>query len=269
MARIEQLTTYPIKSCAGVTVTAAALTPAGLDHDRSFLVIDPQGRFRTQRRLPGMALIRPAVSAGGHRLSLAAPGADPMELEVDLAAPRRRVELFGRDFRGIDQGDAVAAWLTGVLGAPSRLVRVPPKHDRVSDGRRPGTSGYADSCAVLVTSRSSLDGLNERIRAAGAEPVGMDRFRPNLVVDGWPQPHTEDRVDRAQVGTGEIGFAKLAVRCVMVTIDQTTAARRGPEPLRTLASYRRADGGVCFGAKFMVLRPGRVAVGDSITVVGG
>ena len=121
------------------------LTPAGLAHDRSFMVINEDGVFRSQRRVPRMALIRPKISAGGERLTLRAPGVDVTHTDVDLTAARRDVELFGQPYQGIDQGDAVAGWLSGVLGAPSRLVRVPPEHDRVTDGETPGTSGYADS----------------------------------------------------------------------------------------------------------------------------
>jgi uncharacterized protein len=263
-ATIAELICYPIKGCAGIRVPDSAMTPAGLAHDRTFMVVDTGGVFRTQRKDPRLATIRPSIDPDGGRLTLCAPETDPVAVAVDIDAARRDVWLFGNRYRGIDQGDAVAAWLTRVLGAPSRLVRVPPEHDRVTGGDTPGTSGYADSCPVLVLSRSSVDLLNTRLAGAGRRPVPADRFRPNIVVAGWAAPHTEDRVRHLAVGEVELGFATVAVRCAVITVDQVSGQRAGSDILRTLARYRRAPAGLTFGAKFAVIRPGRLAVGDKV-----
>ncbi|WP_330452910.1 MULTISPECIES: MOSC N-terminal beta barrel domain-containing protein [unclassified Streptomyces] len=274
MAGVTELICYPVKGCAGTPVSEAVLTPAGLAYDRAFMVISEDGVFRTQRRDPRLALIRPAISADGRRLVLGladdADGHGAVRIDVTTSAPRRDVDLFGTAFRGIDQGDDVAAWLSGVLGTPSRLVRVPPEHDRIADGLVPGPSGYADSSAVHLLSAASLDLLNRRMAERGAPPLPMDRFRPNIVVDGddWAAvPHAEDRARRITVAGTELGYAKLAVRCAVTLVAQEAGARRGPEPLRTLAGYRRAaSGGVVFGAKFSVITPGKLSVGDEVTV---
>lgn len=268
MAAVVELTYYPVKGCAGITVAEAEVGAAGLAHDRSFMVVGEDGVYRTQRRHPRLALITPEVEDSGGRLVLRAPGAGEVRVTVDVGGARRDVTLFGEPFRGIDQGDEVAAWLTAVLGEPSRLVRVPPEHHRVTDGRTPGTSGYADSCPLLVVSRASLDLLNLRLGEQGAPPLPMARFRPNIVIGGWDEPHTEDRVLHLTLGGAEFGYAKLAVRCAVTVVDQETGVRSGPEPLRTLARYRRSrdSGGIVFGAKFAVLRPGKVSVGDEAVV---
>lgn len=270
MARVVELSYYPVKGCAGVSAHDAVLTPAGLAHDRSFMVTSEEGVYRTQRRWPRLALIRPGVSADGERLTLRAPGHPyALDVDVDTSGPRRDVDLFGAPFTGIDQGDEAAAWLSEVLGAPSRLVRVPPEHDRVTDGRIPGTSGYADSSAVHVLSRSTLDLLNERLTERGGDALPMDRFRPNIVIGGWDDPHTEDRVRRITIADTELGYTKLAIRCAVTLVDQEAGTRAGPEPLRTLATYRRAvsgGGGVAFGTKYAVLRPGKLSVGDEVRV---
>jgi uncharacterized protein len=269
MPVIVELIRYPIKGCAGVPVREAVLAPAGLAHDRSFMVVAPDGTFRSQRRDPRLALVRPEV--GGGRLMLRAPGAEALDdevIEVDASGARREVSMFGRPYRGIDQGEAAAGWLSEVLGAPSRLVRVPPEHDRVTDGLTPGTAGYADSGAVHLTSRSSLGLLNERIAERGGEPLPMSRFRPNVVVAGWPEPHTEARARHITIGEAELAFAKYAVRCAVCLVDQESGTRAGPEPIRTLAAYRRGPegGGVTFGVKLSVLRPGKLSVGDEVLV---
>jgi uncharacterized protein YcbX len=92
----------------------------------------------------------------------------------------------------------------------------------------------------------------------------MSRFRPNIVVDGWPA-YEEDHAFLVRTGTVELGYAKPAIRCAVAMVDQLAGAKAGPEPLRTLATYRRAMGGVAFGAKYAVVRPGPVAVGDVLT----
>ncbi|MEV0241103.1 MOSC N-terminal beta barrel domain-containing protein [Streptomyces sp. NPDC050674] len=267
MARVVELSYYPVKGCAGTSAHEALLTPAGLAHDRSFMVVSDEGVYRTQRRDPLLAVIRPLITPDGEHLTLTAPGADCLRLEVDITGTRKPVDLFGTAYRGIDQGDEAAEWLSDVLGARSRLVRVPPGHDRVTDGLTPGTSGYADSCALHVLSRSTLALLDSKLTERGAGPLPADRFRPNLVVDGWDEPHTEDRAHRLRIGTAELGYAKLAIRCAVTLVDQSAGTRAGPEPLRTFAGYRRAtQGGVAFGTKYAVLRPGTVAVGDEVDV---
>jgi uncharacterized protein len=263
MATVAELFSYPVKGCAGVSLDEAVLTEAGLAHDRSFMVVDEDGMFRSQRRDPLLAVIQPAVSA--ERLTLRAPGVDDLRIEVDLDSPRRDVTLFGDRYQGIDQGRAAAQWLSSLLGAPSRLVRVPPEHARVTGGRTPGTSGYADSSPVHAISRASLRELHRRQPGA---PVPMARFRPNIVIDGWEEPHLEDRARRVTIGNVQLAYAKLAIRCAVTLVDQHSGVKAGPEPLRTLATYRHAaGGGVAFGTKFSVLRHGKLAVGDEVAVL--
>jgi uncharacterized protein len=267
MAKIATLHYYPIKGCAAVSVSEAELTPAGPRHDRNFMVVTEEGASRTQRGTPALAVIRPEIGFDGERLTLRAPGVEALDVDVDLDRERCDVLLFGAPFKAIDQGDVAADWLSEVLGEPSRLVRVPPEHKRVTTGQTPGTAAFADGQAVVVTSLSSLDLLNERIAERGGEPLPMDRFRPNLVVDGWAEPHTEDRVRSMTAGDAELGYAKLDIRCVVTTVDQRIGVKVGPEPLRTLARYRRdPNGGVAFGMKAAVVRTGKVAVGDEVIV---
>ncbi|MEU7428313.1 MOSC N-terminal beta barrel domain-containing protein [Streptomyces sp. NPDC040750] len=283
MAHVVELICYPVKGCRGTFTQETLLTPAGLAHDRSFMVVSEDGVYRTQRRHPRLALIQPTISQDGSRLTLGpahtASGHSTLHLHVTTSAPRRDVDLFGTTFEGIDQGDEAAAWLSDFLGTASRLVRVPPDHDRIAAGWIPGTSGYADSTAVHLLSRASLTLLNRRMATEyGAPPLPMDRFRPNIVVDSdkaqgaggddWADvPHTEDRARRIRINAAELGYAKLAVRCAVTLVDQEAGIRGGREPLRTLARYRRAtNGGVVFGAKYSVVRPGKLSVGDEVAV---
>ncbi|MBB5493144.1 MOSC domain-containing protein [Nocardiopsis metallicus] len=266
-ARVAALVVHPVKGCAGIPLRTAELTPAGITHDRSFMVVDDSGDFRSQRKDPRMARIVPELDADGTRLVLSTEGLAPVKVDVDPQGRRLDVAVHKQPLVGVDQGDEAAGWLTEVFGQASRLVRVPEDHRRETGGLTPGTAGFADGHAAVVGSLSSLDLLNERILASGGEAVPMDRFRPNVVVSGWPEAHTEDRVRRVRLGTAELGYAKVCIRCAVTTVDQASGVKRGPEPLRSLAGYRRADdGGVAFCSKFAVTVPGTVSVGDPLEV---
>jgi uncharacterized protein YcbX len=263
--QVAGLVSYPIKGCAGTPTDTAVVTPTGLRGDRAWMVVDGEGVFRSQRNEPRLAVVRPSVRDG--RLVVTAPEIEDLVLDVVPDGPQRPVRVHSWTGIGADQGDVAAEWFSEVLGEPSRLVGLPPGHHRVSGGETEGLVGFADAHALLVTSLASLDGLNERILAKGAEAVPMARFRPNVVIGGWPEPHTEDKVRRMTIGDVELGYAKECVRCAVPMVDQDTGRRAGPEPIRSLAQYRRhPDGGVTFGMKAVVLRPGAVSVGDAVAV---
>ncbi|MGW2176545.1 MOSC domain-containing protein [Streptomyces sp. NPDC001732] len=269
---VHRLAHYPVKGCAGTAVDSAQVLGTGLVHDRTFMVVDAaDGAFRSQRTHPAMAAVRVEVLDGGAGLSLAAEGVEPLRLDVAPDGPRREVSMFGRPLgAAVDQGDAVAEWFSDALGAKSRLVRVAPGFDRDGWGETPGKVNFADAHAVLVASTASLDGLNARITARGdATPVPMDRFRPNIVLTGDDEPHFEDRVRRMLLGTVELAHSVRATRCAVPMVDQATGHRAGPEPIRTLSTYRREPeygNKVSFGAKNAVVCEGVVSVGDTVEV---
>jgi len=267
---VDSLHYYPIKACGGVTVDRTEVLPTGLEHDRTFTVIGDDGVCRTQREHRVLAAVRVAVLDGGERLELRAPSLEPLELSVQFDGKRMPLTVFRHSGDGVDQGDDVAEWFSTLLGEPCRLARIPPDHQRVAGGETPGTTGFADGQAITVASLSSLDDLNDRILERGGEPVPVSRFRPNIVVAGWPEPYTEDRVRRMRIGGAQFGYAKRDIRCVVTLVDQDTGGRGGPEPIRTLATYRRDpdDGGVSFAMKANVVAGGSIAVRDAVGVQG-
>lgn len=263
VARVASLTVFPIKGCAGMAVERREVTTTGLAGDRQFMVVGPDGRFKTQRRHPLLATVRPVWH--GSSLTLSADGRPTCEIDVVDDGPRREVEIFSKAHPAVDQGDDAAAWLSDVLGVESRLVGVTPEHHRPTDGLVPGLSGWADSGSLLLVSRAAADDLSDRAAERTGEPIPLERFRANVVLIDCAA-HTEDALDRVLLGTARLAFSKQAVRCAVVTVDQQTGARVGPEPLETLATYRLTDKGVVFGAKYTVLAPGEVAVGDELRV---
>ncbi|MFI9624743.1 MOSC domain-containing protein [Streptomyces sp. NPDC052042] len=269
---VRELVYYPVKGCAGTPVDSARVLGTGLEHDRTFMVVDAaDGAFRSQRTHPAMAAIGVEVLDDGTALALSAEGIEPLRLDIDPGGPHREVSMFDRPLGvAADQGDEVAEWFSDALGATSRLVRVVPSFDRDGWGDTPGKVNFADAHAVLVASTASLDDLNARIDARGdAAPVPMDRFRANIVLTGDDEPHFEDRVRRMALGTVELAHSVRATRCAVPMVDQRTGRRSGPEPIRTLSTYRREPeykNKVSFGAKNAVVREGVVSVGDVVEV---
>jgi uncharacterized protein len=273
MLRLTALYLYPVKSCRGIAVDTAEVDARGFVGDRRFLVVDSASRFLTQRFLPRMALIETALTSGA--LSLSSP--DHGSVSVSLSGIRRpisRVSVWKDTVTADDCGDEAAAWLSGFLGLACRLVHTGVSYSRLLPAHKlpPSLStitspshevSFADAFPFLVISEESLADLNGRLHA----PLPMDRFRPNLVVAG-AAPYAEDEWKRFRVGSVVFHGATRCGRCVVTTTDQLTAAR-APEPLRTLATYRRDDAGaVVFGRNLIhETKAGRLSVGDAVELL--
>jgi uncharacterized protein YcbX len=263
LIRVAQLFVYPVKSCAGIEIESATVTATGFELDRRWMVVGDDGNFVSQREHPSLALVK--VREAGDRLVLTAP--DLPDLEVTLAnplGPTRRVQVWDDECPAVSEGTDAARWFSRHLGFPARLVRMADDDARPlgSSSAQPGDRvSFADGFPFLLISVASLDGLNRRLPI----PVGMDRFRPNIVVDGC-EAHAEDGWSRARIGEVAFRFAKPCARCVVTTIDQATC-ERGREPLRTLSTYRTEDGQVLFGQNLVHDGRGVVRVGDPVEVL--
>jgi uncharacterized protein YcbX len=273
MPRVSGLFIYPVKSCRGLAMPAAEIDDLGLVGDRRFLVVDETGKFLTQRTHARMARIATALDA--ERLTLSAEGAGTVSVAraPDAAAPLRSVTIWKHnDLQAEDCGAEVARWLSDFIGLRCGLVRVGPKFTRTvlkAAGRPGDVLNFADAAPLLVVGEASLRELNDRILENAGEPVPMDRFRPNVVVADCA-PFAEDEWPSVRIGDVVLRAAGPSIRCIMTTTDQQTG-ERGKEPLRTLATFRRAatdPSAVCFGANFInESKRGPVRVGDAIEII--
>lgn len=265
MIKVTGLFRYPIKSCAGISLDSAVLDHRGIEYDRRWMVVDATGTFRTQRELPRMALIHPIIAHDG--LTLTAEGMPDMAVRLTASGSRLTVGVWNDEVEAIDQGEGVAEWLTRFLAEPLRLVRFDEAQDRRVEPAyavRPGDQvGFADAYPLLIANEASLAELNTRL----AESLPMKRFRPNIVVSG-AEPYAEDRWGRLRVGEVVIAVVKPCARCAVTTVNPVTA-EKGREPLSTLASYRRAVGGVMFCENAIHLSNGVLRVGDEVTLEAG
>lgn len=256
---ISRLFVYPVKSCAGIAVQEALLTETGLDLDRAWMVVDADGVFLSQRTLPRMALIRPQLRTS--ELVLRAPGMLALHVAIDAVEGPATATIWNDTVPAWDMGPLAAQWFTDFLGQPCRLVRFDPDCRRLSS--MDWTQGvdapnqFADAFPLLVTSEASLAELNARLAAAGQDGVGMERFRPNVVLAGFGA-HDEDRVDMVRVDAGGHGVhlqpVKPCSRCPIPNIDPATA-QSSPAVADTLQTYRqdaRLGGAITFGMNAIV-----------------
>ncbi|MFE2225818.1 MOSC domain-containing protein [Streptomyces kronopolitis] len=262
---------YPVKSLAGSGPGEAAVEPWGLAGDRRWLLVDAEHRQLTQRQLPAMALARAQELPGG-ALRLTAPGRQPLTVEVPACGETFPVEVWKDRVEAVPAEGAAAEWFRAYLGVECRLV-----HLDAPDERRPidpeysepgDTVGFADGFPLLLTTSSSLDALNSLIAQgdhADEGPLPMNRFRPNVVVDGTA-PWAEDDWRRIRIGEVVFEVAKPSARCVVTTTDQHTA-ERGKEPLRTLARHRRFGDRLVFGQNLIPRGTGTIRIGDPFEIL--
>jgi uncharacterized protein YcbX len=261
---VSGLFIYPVKSCRGHSVTSAELDDHGIIGDRRFMIVAAaDGMFLTQRSHPRMALIETTLTKG--TLILSSPQRSEVTIPLDASFGQRRVTVWKSTVNADDCGEEAAEWLTGFLGLPLRLVRMGGTYQRPmlkAAAQAGDVVSFADSCPFLVISEASLADLNSRL----AQPLPMNRFRPNLVVAGC-EPYAEDDWARLRIGDLAFRTAGPCTRCAITTTDQLTAAR-GKEPLKTLATYRRDPddpGDVNFGINLIhESKRGTLRMGDTV-----
>ncbi len=180
--------------------------------------------------------------------------------------------MHGRPLEGVAAAPETSAWFGTVLGRDDlRLVHVSSPRPLNPAYSRPGeATAFADAYPVTLASAASLRRLRDWVAETSLErgeqpatPLAVERFRPNLVVDGDLEPFEEDGWRRVQVGAVELRVVKPVDRCVMTTIDPTTM-HRSHEPIRTLAKHRKWDGATWFAVQLVPESRGVVRVGDEV-----
>jgi len=258
-ARIARLFIYPVKSCGGIELQEAIVTDTGLEFDRAWAVVDEDGEFLSQREHPRMALIQPHMRHSD--MVLRAPGMLALHAGLHAVEEPMRARVWDDVVQAYDMGAVAAQWFSDFLGVRARLVRFDPEHRRLAEMKwtagREVITQFADGFPLLLASEASLAQLNERLAAAGRAPVGMERFRPNIVLAGL-DAHAEDGLARLVVpgaqGDIDIRPCKPCGRCQIPEVDPASGVP-GSGVLSALAGYRREPrigGAVAFGMNAFV-----------------
>ena len=273
--KVAGLFSYPVKGCRAISHAQADLLASGLRHDREWMVVDTRhspAQFLSQRECLLMATLSVAVSDEGGLL-LSSGDDDLFAVPPPSGNALLKVKVWNHETVALDAGEAAGLWFAVKLGmhpGQVRLVRFHRNMRRECNRLYASDSGahtfFADGFPLLVTSVASLADLNVRMTRNAASALPMNRFRPNLVIDGLPA-WDEDHVDTMVIGDVELKLAKPCVRCQVTTTDQSSGARISDEPLNTLATFRNNPdfGGVTFGWNAVVIKPGRISLSDRVT----
>lgn len=261
---VSALHVYPVKSCKGTELAEAYITKRGIEHDRSFLIVNEGGVAITQRDCPQLALVKPNI-IDGKSWRFEFPSKEPLTIIKTLHGAGTESQVWNDKCESVEQGADAAAWFSEITGVKSRLLCMRDEFVRGIDARYATAQGqqvgFADGFPFLLISESSLDDLNSKLEA----PVPMNRFRPNIVVSGC-HAFAEDSWSQIEIGNLLFDVVKPCARCVMTTIDQDDA-EMGKEPLRTLSLYRKTDNKVMFGQNLVHHSTGKIKVGDRVRIL--
>lgn len=264
MLTVSDLYIYPVKSLSGIAITAATLTSRGFQNDRRLVLVDENNCFLTQRAVPAMALLQPALAEEGlfihHKNLHCAPLCVP---QSPASGETVTVTIWDDSCAAQLYDAAVNGWFSNVLGLQCKLAWMPETSNRRVDKRyaqQDEIVSFADGYPILLIGQASLDDLNSRL----VNPLGMDRFRPNIVFTGG-EPFLEDRLQTFTINGISFSGVKPCARCVMTTIDQHTLSTT-KEPLKTLATYRQKNNKILFGQNLLHRGEGTINIGDSLTV---
>lgn len=288
--QISEINIYPIKSLKGISLESSLVEKRGLTFDRRWMLTDRDGMFFTQRDTPKMAAISVEVTSDGLRVTSKNEGQMAIPLEPDRGR-YENVTVWKSYVPGEVYNGEVSEWFSDVLGRHCQLVLMPESTERhVSERFDQGDDivSFADGYPLLLIGEGSLAEVNERLHDRYRDeeygeklPLPMNRFRPNLVVQG-SDPFEEDRWAKIRVGEAIFRVAKPCGRCVMTTVDQARGEFDGKEPLKTMATFRMAKdvfpntfesfeqkpNAVLFGENLIPENPGTtITIGDEISVV--
>ena len=262
MPVLSQIFVYPVKSLGGFQVNEWPVDRTGLRYDRKWMLVDEEGKFLSQRRLPRMALIGTRIEE--NRLLLSAAGQDDLAVTLDSEVGEAvSVEVWGDQCLAKSCGKEADAWLSRLLDQPCRLVyhpedqvrKVDPDYALASD-----QTAFSDGFPFLIVSEASLQALN----AAMQLNMGMNRFRPNLVAAECDS-YAEDRWRQIEINAIRFRLPKPCSRCSVPTIDPETAVS-GKEPLTTLSRLRQWRHKVYFGQNALHDSQGLLKVGSVIHI---
>jgi uncharacterized protein YcbX len=257
---VTGLWVYPVKSLGGIELQSAKVFPKGLEHDRRWMLIGADNGCMTQRDYPLMALFTTSFHDDGILINY-----DGVQHVVPLQSKADPISaIVWNDTVDVHEvSPQLSEWFSEILQTSCRLVAFPENNPRRVD---PGHSVHADHVSLadayplLIIGQRSLDDLNSRMQS----PLPMNRFRPNVVFDGG-EAFEEDGWHQFTIGRNRFAAVKLCSRCVLTTVDQHRGVKTGPEPLATLASYRKKDNHIYFGQNLIPIDHREIAVGDEIT----
>lgn len=235
--------------------------PSGLEHDRSFMIVNAQGKFLTQREHPQLSRIIPEIRSRVLHLSY-----QNRTLDVDLMTPGELVpvEIWKSRVKAGRLSSEVDDWLTDILGEPVTLVKHMPDTHRKKYIHPPFDQSleitFTDGYPIHIVSQASIDDLSRRMNTK-LDPL---RFRPNMIVNGL-KFYEEETLDTIEGKDFKLQVVKPAGRCKIPNVDPDTG-QTDLNVLGELASYKKERSKVSFGVYAYALKCGEASVGEDLSI---
>ncbi|NNH33876.1 MOSC domain-containing protein, partial [Rhizobium sp. SEMIA 4085] len=220
--RVSDLFIYPLKSARAIALPFSAVDSFGLPGDRRAMVTDPDGHFITQRELPALARIEIQPETEAFRLVMTGKP----DIAVPPPQPDRRTDVvvWKSLVNAAVADDESNARLSEWLGRDVKLVFFDNQAQRIANPEWAGAETpmtFADGYQILVTTTGSLKALNANLALHAEGSVGMERFRPNIVID-TDEAWLEDRWAAIEIGGIRFDLVKPCARCSLATQGQMT-----------------------------------------------
>jgi uncharacterized protein YcbX len=257
VAAVAWISFTPVKGLRLQALEEVSLTEDGVPGDRAFFLVDARNKMVSVTRIGPLAAVVAEHDAAAGTLALRFPGGQEVAERVRLGEPEG-VRFYGEPLDVRPVLGAFSEALSEHCGTPLRMVATPSERPGIDRGREG---------AVTLLSVASLERLREQ--AGVLEPVDPRRFRMTFGVEGL-EAHEEDGwLERdVRVGDALVRVAGHVGRCAATTRQPDT----GVVDFKTLHHLREYRGELetteplPFGVHARVLRPGRVRLGDPVSV---
>jgi len=257
---VKKILVYPVKGLPGIELDEAFLLKEGLMNDRRLMLVDSENKFISQRNFPN--LVDFAINLEKEKLKISFKG-NNVEFAIDTFEETNfETRIWEHRVTANEVSYSVSDWFSEQLQHPVKLVRRAKGHKRIKKySNKIGSTevSFADAYPLLILGTASIEQLNAKLEKA----VPFTRFRPNLLIE-TEVAHIEDNWNRISIGESQIEIIKPCARCQVVNVDQITG-QKFKEPLKTLASYRKIENKIYFGANAACLQEGQVHIGDTLT----
>ncbi|MEE9437560.1 MAG: MOSC N-terminal beta barrel domain-containing protein [Saprospiraceae bacterium] len=258
---IKSLHIYPIKGMSGTLMESVIPQERGFENDRRYMLIDKDNKFISQRNHPKIATLQPTISEEILTISQ-----DSELLKIPLSQYTEEVvvtTIFGKNVPATKVSNEVDTLFSTVLGEKVSLVKMNISNVRQKElinNNGITQLSFADGYPYLIVGTASLELLNSKLE----EQISMNRFRPNIVIE-TEIPHIEDTWNTITIGKSKFKIIKPCARCPVVTVDQFLGIMK-KEPLKTLATYRKINNKVYFGANAISVIRNPIRDGDKVKV---
>lgn len=262
MIKIKEIIIYPIKGLAGISLKECMAYEKGLENDRRYMLVEPSGKFISQREYPQLALFKISIQDQSIKVTFG---------QSEIFIPSRKtktkikaVTVWEHEVHAFQSNPAINQWFSEQLGQECHLVYMDEeKNFRQKALKKSPTStevSFADGYPYLFLGTGSMDLLNQKMDLN----YNINRFRANIILE-TTEAHVEDTLDFLSCGQTKFRMIKPCARCQVTTIDQATGDK-GKEPLKTLASYRQKENKIYFGMNAVCIKEGEIKVGDFLTL---